>query len=1198
MTNRKLLAATALSSGALFMAASATPAVAATAPQTQTATPVTTVTAQDVQTLPTNSTNPADVIPATPTGQTAPRSDNAITVTGSRIRRPNLESVVPVTSIQGEQFFRQGTTSVGDELNDLPQLRSTFAQQNSGLGIGIASLNLLDLRGLAPKRTLVLVNGRRHVAADITSSASVPDVGSIPNDLIDRVDIVTGGNSAVYGSDAIAGVVNFILRRDFDGLQVRAQGAEAGAGFGTNYLTSALLGHNFDGGRGNITLSAEYTHQDRVFGSEVPWLARDVTNAIVVDADPGGLANGSDGFPDRIVAHDIRQATTSLYGMIPFSYNGSITAGTGSVGTFGCGQGISNSNGAPANAGQAYNCNFIFLPDDTLTRQTGARYTTGPLGGYIGGNNTNGREGDLLSIFPKTNRYNLNAVGHYTISDAFEPFFEAKWAHQEVEGNNASPSALSGNFNLGDIRERIRLDNPFLTSAQRTQITTLLTQSNCAPTTGGSCAFFTAPSFGAATTPVTRGLGTYAPVQTVTGQLNTARLGSATGPVVNDAALIANGTYRFTTARLLDDLGIRDEHFKRNTYRGVLGVRGTFNDDWSYEVSGNYGEFHEDNHVFGFLDRQRLMLSLDAGRNPATGQIQCRAQFDPAARIALDQTVGAPFFDTTNFVNPAPGVNELNAAQAAAAAAARLNADIAACVPYNPFGSTDNSAAAAYIGVVSHKTAKLTQLDLNGFVNGDTSQWFSLPGGPVSFVLGGEYRRETGLYRDDPYVTQQATNNVIITDFVPPPFHVAEAFGELNIPIIKDQPFFHELTLSGAGRYSHYKKSVGDTWTYNFGGEWAPVRDIRFRANYGKAVRAPNMSETAFPPVANFSPNFADPCSSGNIGANANRTTNCTTALTVAGVFVQPPNVTQSLAVISASNPLLKPEVSHSLTLGFVAQPRFVPGFSASVDYFDIKVKDVIVGLGAQQVANLCYDLPSLNNPFCGLFTRWFGPGNSTLNDQPGQILSNSLQQIPRNFAARIRRGIDLNANYRAHLSSKVTLDTGLIWSHVIKNSNYNDPTNPKFEDRILGELGDPQDEARFDADLKIGQVTLGYQAHFIGPMWVDLFEDWNPLPAACPAGQTTPGIGGCPPNNADFADVQKYPAMSYHSVRFQWDTGPALRLKNIQVYGGVDNIFDKHPPFNLPPGGSLASDRITGGQTAIYDARGRNFYAGIKLRY
>jgi len=210
------------------MFASATPAIAKDAPATTTTTPVTTVTTADVQAVPTNSSNPADIARANG------KSEAGITVTGTRIRRPNLESVVPVTSLQGEQFFQRGSADIGETLNDLPQLRSTFAQQNPGLGIGIAGLNLLDLRGLSPKRTLVLVNGRRHVAADVLSSASVPDINTISTDLIERVDIVTGGNSAVYGSDAIAGVVNFILKRDFDGVQVRGHGSEPAAGFGTS----------------------------------------------------------------------------------------------------------------------------------------------------------------------------------------------------------------------------------------------------------------------------------------------------------------------------------------------------------------------------------------------------------------------------------------------------------------------------------------------------------------------------------------------------------------------------------------------------------------------------------------------------------------------------------------------------------------------------------------------------------------------------------------------------------------------------------------------------------------------------------------------------------------------------------------------------------------------------------------------------
>src|SRR4051794_29682476 len=256
------------------------------------------------------------VIPQT---QNAPTTNNQqIVVTGSRIRKPNLESVVPVTSLAGEQLFQRGQTNIGDALNDLPQLRSTFAQQNPGLGIGIAGLNLLDLRGLGTARTLVLVNGRRHVAADILNNAVSPDVNTIPNDLIDRVDIVTGGNSAVYGSDAIAGVVNFILKRDFDGAQVRVQGADSEANYGANYIASAMWGKNFNGGKGNITLDAEYAHQDRVFASDIPFLRRNNT-FLVVDVDPAGLPNGSDGIPDRAFFRNVSSASINPNGLVPIT---------------------------------------------------------------------------------------------------------------------------------------------------------------------------------------------------------------------------------------------------------------------------------------------------------------------------------------------------------------------------------------------------------------------------------------------------------------------------------------------------------------------------------------------------------------------------------------------------------------------------------------------------------------------------------------------------------------------------------------------------------------------------------------------------------------------------------------------------------------------------------------------------------------
>ena len=191
-----------------------------------------------------------------------------VVVTGSRIARPNLESPVPVTTVSSEELFQTGTTSVGDLLNDLPALRSTFSQSNSSRFLGTTGLNLLDLRGLGTQRTLVLVNGRRHVGADILSNAVSPDVNTFPTDLIERIDVVTGGNSAVYGSDAIAGVVNFVLKKDFTGLQFRGQGGTSDEGDAGNYYGSILGGTNFMDDRGNIAFNFEYAKQDAWFASE------------------------------------------------------------------------------------------------------------------------------------------------------------------------------------------------------------------------------------------------------------------------------------------------------------------------------------------------------------------------------------------------------------------------------------------------------------------------------------------------------------------------------------------------------------------------------------------------------------------------------------------------------------------------------------------------------------------------------------------------------------------------------------------------------------------------------------------------------------------------------------------------------------------------------------------------------------------
>ncbi|HKX89935.1 MAG TPA: TonB-dependent receptor plug domain-containing protein, partial [Sphingopyxis sp.] len=555
-----------------------------------------------------------------PAEEAAEEGSTTIVVTGSRIRRPNLESTVPITSICGEDFFKQSQTNIGDSLNDLPQLRSTFAQQNPGLGIGIAGLNLLDLRGLGTQRTLVLVNGRRHVPADILNNAVSPDVNTIPNDLIERVDIVTGGNSAIYGSDAIAGVVNFVLRQDYDGVQVRAQVGMAEEGFGGNQYVSAMYGKNFAEGRGNVTLHGEYSRQSRVFASDIPKF-RTQDGLFVVDADSGaGIVNGGDGFPDRVFLRDVRSSTIHYNGLIPVNQRGANAP---------CGNASAPNNGGPNSAGSAFSCSYIFTDAGRLVQQTGARQGTGINAIFTGGNGQSGREGKTLSVLPFTERYNFNLLSRFEVNEQSELFLEAKWNRVNALGNNSGPSFIQGQMTQFDFRERVRIDNPFLNPADRTTLANAILASGCRTDLATACP--------------------------AAGNLTAA-----------DIANVNNGSYRFVLARNLLDVGLRDENFQRDTWRVVGGLRGTFNEDWSYELSMNYGKFRESITTGGFIDKQRFMLAMDAGRNPVTGAIQCRSQFDPASALQFQR------------VEPAA---------TAAANAARLQADIAACVPYNPFGS-------------------------------------------------------------------------------------------------------------------------------------------------------------------------------------------------------------------------------------------------------------------------------------------------------------------------------------------------------------------------------------------------------------------------------------------------------------------------------------------------------------------------------
>ncbi|WP_083938278.1 TonB-dependent receptor plug domain-containing protein [Algicola sagamiensis] len=185
-----------------------------------------------------------------------------IQVTGTRILREGVVAPAPITVIGEDAIKASGATNLGDLLNSLPALGNTFSMSSSTNYIGTTGSNFLDLRRLGSNRTLVLIDGKRHVASDI-GTARV-DVNTIPTEWIKSVEVITGGASAVYGADAVSGVVNFILKDNIDGVHFSAQKSDAADSGFSDYKYAFSAGGEFANGKGNAAVSLEVAGQNAI----------------------------------------------------------------------------------------------------------------------------------------------------------------------------------------------------------------------------------------------------------------------------------------------------------------------------------------------------------------------------------------------------------------------------------------------------------------------------------------------------------------------------------------------------------------------------------------------------------------------------------------------------------------------------------------------------------------------------------------------------------------------------------------------------------------------------------------------------------------------------------------------------------------------------------------------------------------------
>lgn len=318
-----------------------------------------------------------------------------IIVTGSRIARRDLTSTSPLAVVQDEEFSLSGSVNVESVINTLPQVVPGSTAFSNNPGGGVATLNL---RGLGSQRNLVLVNGRRYVFYD---PSQVVDLNTIPAFLLDSVDVVTGGASAVYGSDALAGVTNFRLRNDLVGVLAGGQVSITEEGDGRRYNAYAAIGTKLGDGRGNLVVYGEYYNREGIFQS-----ARPFSNFALSDGATGLVPGGSANVPQgRFVA----PGSVTVAGT---AYN--IAAGTNYVGNgafFGT-PGVST----PYTAANAYNyapSNYLMVPQERWT-----------LGGY----------------------------GEYEVADNIKLYGEVAFINNRVENELAATPVTQGvNVNLNTV---------------------------------------------------------------------------------------------------------------------------------------------------------------------------------------------------------------------------------------------------------------------------------------------------------------------------------------------------------------------------------------------------------------------------------------------------------------------------------------------------------------------------------------------------------------------------------------------------------------------------------------------------------------------------------------------------------------------------------------------------------------------------
>ena len=955
-----------------------------------------------------------------------------IVVTGSRIVRDGYTAPTPVTVAAVEDLLKSTPSSIPDALNKLPQFANSLSPSKSANNFANNPIhgNILNLRSLGvpsnnpkgPLRTLILFDGLR---VSPTTFVGAVDTNVLPQLLMQRVDVVTGGASAAWGSDAVAGVVNFVLDKKFTGVKGVAQAGVSERGDNGNQRIGAAFGTSFSDGAGHILLSGEFSNNegmlrsDRAIGRAGYTYVGSVAGCVPPAGSPTTVCNPGGTSNPYVIAADVRISAVAPNGRI----TGSSVATNPLIGRV--------------------------LNNDGSTRPFINGATTGTAGFQVGGDGYGIPQGTHAVAPYKT--YQTFGRASYDFAPEVTGYVQGLWSRNELryitQQNALVPPSQAATIFSG---------NPFLPPAI-----------------------------------------------------------AATLPTANDFIVVGQ-------TQAGQPLPVADE--RTDYWMATAGLTGKLG-NFTWNASFSHGDSTHKLANSGLYENKKLFAALDVVNDPATGRPTCRVLLNPA-----------------------------------------VASQYAGCVPINVLNGDPSRATPegyAYATGTSRYKAKTKQ---DAFVAGISGSLFDLPAGPVDIAIGAEYRRQSlslvsnanpaELAGATPAETAAIRSNYFAGLRGAPAgalfywltnvgeangkLNVKEIFGEIAVPILKDQPFFEELSVNGAIRLTDYS-TTGTVTTWKAGATWRPVEDLLLRGTYSHDIRAPNLFEL-----------FAG--AQSGIGI-VNDVRNAT------GTYGSGQNI--NVNTITSGNPNLSPETANTYTFGGVLTPSFLPGFSLSVDYYHIKVKDLIETITAQQILTNCLDAGGSGAVECELIDR------ATPTTFP------SLVRIsPANIAFLTTSGIDFDASYRTELGNG-SLGVRLYANHLRKFTAQQYAGAPLAQYAGVSVVtsnpaGYPRWRGNLSVDYNNGPLGITVSEQYIHKMRLDIPGSILPI---------------------QFVD-NKVNAVFYTDLTVRFTVPKANG--NFEFFTTVNNLFDKKPPL-IPgtiPGVNLPTN------IAVYDFVGRAFTAGVRARF